>query len=351
MKRMLSVFVAIVLMLTIVQSSLAIERQDFYIDPRLESEEKEIMRRIMMALEPADRENVIYVDENRKIYANRMELKDDLKKLTRLNSSQYIDQEGNIITLPEQNEKTDYRVPSVFGDLPTSSLLQSSSCGNENSGPYRRFLSKAGTTSSPNAWVSTMVYLPSKTNDINANNQSANGDTAHIYLGGSPAQGRSVDAGVFHSSTYDNWAAFIKDSGVSNPYTYVPRYSSNQTINMKFHIPQDNQVALTISGTNVNGVKTTTTWVENVNGWKSNGVGNTMKRVTSIAQKPQNLNNGSYLKNVRWSQTLIGKSSSSNHTWAAGDTAGSCYYPNDSSVFSINYINQANETVNIVIPN
>lgn len=79
------------------------------------------------------------------------------------------------------------------------------------------------------------------------------------------------------------------------------------------------------------------------------GIGNEIKRITAIASNdPQPYNTGSYLKNVRWYNSKIGTSSTSNHQWLGADTAGYCTYPNSTQVSS-NFVNAGEETVSIII--
>jgi hypothetical protein len=218
-------------------------------------------------------------------------------------------------------------------------------------GPYRRYYSIKGTTSNPMAWLSANVTLPVSNLDIKDNNSSYHGDTGYIYIGGYPESGLGVDAGFQHSTLNQDWAPFITVNG--NQVGFTPRYKEGQTPTIKFSVPSDGNIALTISAVPVGGTSATTvTFARAATGWKKNGVGNTLKRLTTIAQLEgkENLRTGSYNKNVSWTNAKIGIDSFNNHTWSSADTGGSCYYPNDTSIVKVNYLNQSTETVSIILP-
>ncbi len=209
-------------------------------------------------------------------------------------------------------------------------------------GPYRRVTSKTGTSSQPYSYVESSVTLPTKSNIYEA---TGTNDTAYVYLGGS-GNGTEIDAGLQHSPTYDNWAPIILCGGVTYHPADTERFKGGQTVKLVFYVSSDNNVVLKVTGTTVSGTyKTITTYCSKATGWKANGVGNTMKRVTSIGQKPQNLSSGSYMKNVAWNNSYIG-TVSSKHKWLANDTAGYITYPNSTKV-SVNYTNAGVETVSI----
>lgn len=209
-------------------------------------------------------------------------------------------------------------------------------------GPYRRVTSKAGTTSQPYTYVESCVILPTASNVYE---KKGTNDTAYVYLGGS-GNGNEIDAGLQHSPTYDNWSPIILCKGTVYHPADTERFKGGQTVKLVFYVRANGKVVLKVSGTTVSGTyKTITTYCDNATGWKVNGVGNVMKRVTSIGQKPENLNSGSYLKNISWSNSYIG-TSSSKHRWLANDTNSYITYPNKTKV-SVNYINAGTETVSI----
>lgn len=220
--------------------------------------------------------------------------------------------------------------------------LETTALAAGGTGPYRRVTSKTGTSSQPYTYVETNVTLPSASDVYE---KTGTNDTAYVYLGGS-GNGTEIDAGLQHSPTYDNWSPIILCKGVVNHPSDTTRFKGGQTVKLVFYVSADSKLVLKVSGTSVNGTyQTITTYCNNATGWKVNGVGNVMKRVTSIGQKPENLSSGSYIKNVKWSNSYIG-TSSSKHQWLANDTAGYVTYPNKTKV-AVSYVNAGSETVSI----
>ncbi len=206
-------------------------------------------------------------------------------------------------------------------------------------GPYRRVSSKVGTSSTPYTYVESKVTLP-----VAANVKEASGtnDTAYVYIGGS-GNGTEIDAGLQHSPTYNNWAPIILCKGVVYHPTDKDRFVAGQNVTMAFYVSGDNKVTLKVTGKVTTGqTKTIVINCNNATGWKANGVGNSFKRVTSIGQAPQNLNNKSYIKNIRWYDSYIG-TISKKHKWLAGDTLKYISYPSNSKKVTVNYVNAGEE--------
>lgn len=175
-------------------------------------------------------------------------------------------------------------------------------------GPYRRVSSKVGTSSTPYTYVESKVTLP-----VAANVKEASGtnDTAYVYIGGS-GNGTEIDAGLQHSPTYNNWAPIILCKGVVYHPTDKDRFVAGQNVTMAFYVSGDNKVTLKVTG-----------------------------KVTT-GQAPQNLNNKSYIKNIRWYNSYIG-TISKKHKWLAGDTLKYISYPSNSKKVTVNYVNAGEE--------
>ncbi|WP_336769797.1 YrpD family protein [Bacillus bombysepticus] len=205
-------------------------------------------------------------------------------------------------------------------------------------GPYRKVVANSGYS-----WMSTYVYLPGG-NNVSYKKDSK--DTGYVYIGGSNG-GVEVDAGFQHSPTLDNWSPFISVNKVrpSTGTTNI-RFKSNQEVFMKFYVTSDNNVELSVTGTDVDGVRRTITLTAKAAGMKKSGTGNLLKRVTSIAQVGgDNFNSGNYMKNVRWSQARIGTSSTANALWSGTHTKEFISHKNP--YISVQYVNQSEETVSI----
>ncbi|QAV16944.1 hypothetical protein PC41400_04280 [Paenibacillus chitinolyticus] len=299
-------------------------------------QERQIMLDVMKNLPKAERENVIYIDDNGQIHANKTELKDVFGKAAVSEENTVTVGNNETFTLPTSTDS-----PALNKNASVTPLA-GYACG-EAGGPYRRVFSNPGYS-----WWSGNVYLPSSTNnEVYVNNASSN-DTPYIYTGGHASNGASeVDAGFQYSKTYNNWAHSIFTGGVyyhNNSF----RFKAGQNLTFKFYVPADGQVALYAAGIRYDtNVADNYTVVTNASGWKKSGTGNELKRITAIASNASKpYNTGTYLKNVKWSNSMIGTSSTSNHQWLAADTGGYCTYPNSTQV-SVNYVNAGEETVSI----
>jgi hypothetical protein len=124
-----------------------------------------------------------------------------------------------------------------------------------------------------------------------------------------------------NNNPWDNtWAMFLR--GASNiSYPIYQNFQPAQWVYMKFYVPADNNVALNVSGYDINGVMRSSTltgstsWLTD---FKANGTGMNIKKVTSMAQiSPDNLTTGSQLGSkttpVAWENGRIGKGNDENN--------------------------------------
>ncbi|WP_028309054.1 hypothetical protein [Desulfitibacter alkalitolerans] len=315
------------------------DEASIYIDASIMGEEKQIIYDVIKNLPASDRENVIFFAEDGTIYANKPELKESWTQYEKVEGNTYQDQEGNILIGPMDEGQSSELI-----------TIQSYTCtGTE--GPYRRVHSKSGY-----AWYGGNVYLPSKAkNEVKDQNYSGgNRDTSYIYTGGRSSSGIEVDIGFLHNTNAGtngngNWGAFRRVAG-GTMYSAPVRFAPGQTIYWKFYVPQYNQIALYFEAIpDGDTTKISYTIVGDATGWKKNGTGNIIKRITHIAQPQTNLTTGSYLKNVRWSNSKIGLSDSQSTNWLSNQTGGTCLFPN-SSIVKVNFADYSQETVDIIIP-
>jgi Tfp pilus assembly protein PilZ len=286
-KKVFSLLILVSLMLVTVLSnsvgaSLDSNDTEMYIDPSITGEERATIAEVMKHIPPDERENVIYIDHFGKIFANKPELKEEIYKLEHVKDNIYLDKSGNEFVAPTPKRSKKESVAILFASEPNCS---------GGSGPYRRVHSKLGYS-----WMSSYVYLPGGT-EIEMKNVTS-GDTGHIYSGGNSNDNTAVDAGFQYSQTYDNWAPFIHTHG--KYYNTDVRFKVGQDAFLKFYVPQDGQVALYVAGYATDGSKVSRTIAAASSGWTSNGTGNNLKRLTTIAQKvdSENFTTGSHIKNV-----------------------------------------------------
>jgi len=111
---------------------------------------------------------------------------------------------------------------------------------------------------------------------------------------------------------------------------------------LSFFISADDQVTLVGTGYDTQGVWTTLTLVKSVVptwGWKRNGVGVILKRLTSIAQRQQNFTNGSDFRTL-WDEIKIQQCPTCNpEFWTSQFSAGECKWPDAQRVIvmSVDY--------------
>jgi hypothetical protein len=218
-------------------------------------------------------------------------------------------------------------------------------------GPYHRVYSD-----SAYSYMSANVYLPGSSQI-----HLVGSDTPYVYTGGWGLNGAgAVDAGFQYSPTYNNWALFAGGAGYSQQGAGPDRFSASQTVSLSFAVVAAgaNITDLIVTATGLDGgnfsngyvgngqiiMESVTLAVNTANtGWVAGG-SNTLKRMTSIAQSPQNLTDGSYINGVVWSNVMLGQTSANAVAWSGG---GSQSYPSTPGVVSVNYIDAANETDSI----
>lgn len=286
----------------------SIEKQ---ISPEITGEERVVIARIMETLEPEDRENVIYIAADGKVYANKPELKNDIIKWDKVKGNIYRDLKGNMRAFPEEETfASEGTRASGAGILAAG-------------GPYRRIKSITGYS-----WFSAYVHLAGG-EEIEI--KQSLGDTAYVYTGGTGSTGVEVDAGLQYSQTYDNWAFYMK-VGSGKPYTTTPRFKANQDAFIKFYVPSDEKVTLSVTAYDTSNTKKTISYTMDATGFNQNGSDCRIKRCTTIAQTNQNFSSGSWYENAHWYSCKIGTGSTSNHTWAKTDIYQTTSYPDSTHV-------------------
>ncbi|WP_339240966.1 hypothetical protein MKX40_09295 [Paenibacillus sp. FSL R5-0517] len=320
---------------TITMNNELIKRIEVNIDSSITGNEREVIADVMARLDEEDRENVIYVAEDGAIYSNKMELKETTEVYDLVENNVYQSASGKELVGP--GVSTDFSASAIKDDTQISPAAEvpNSSGG---SGPYRRVFSNNGYN-----WLSTYVTIPGA--PYVKGNVST--DVPYVYLGGWGSNGNGIDAGLQYSTAFDNWSPTTLANGAMVPST--TRYRSNQDIYMKFYVTNPNECTLAVSGITTTGEQLTTTIVRSgVSGWDKSGIGMRVKRMTTIGQKPENMNTGSSIKNVRWHDITVGYYSGSNliySSWGSGQTGG--YHSVPSDKVSVNYVSPGEETVSI----
>ena len=155
----------------------------------------------MRTLDPEDRENVVYVALDNKVYTNKPELLHDLYLAPMVTSNSYIFPTGEVVAVPQLTTR-----PNSFGSVTPlgvgamSPLVVTPPSNSGNTGPFRRVYSKA-TATTGYAWESASISLKGSSNVYT---DPAGTDAADVYEGGWGASSGAVDAGFQYSSTYNN---------------------------------------------------------------------------------------------------------------------------------------------------
>ncbi|ADV66320.1 hypothetical protein [Deinococcus maricopensis] len=253
-------------------------------------------------------------------------------------------------------------------------------CQDEKSGPYRRVYSKPGY-----AYQASRVYLPTDTTgEMKEEKNAGHGDTAFVYMGGWGGRGGAVDAGFQHGryggGAQDDWAPFflVQQVGAASAVTVARdkqasgapwRLLAGQSASLKFWVSRvDGQphVNMTAMGTtSVDHTQSTLTLSAPVDAsfdWNPEGGANILKRMTTIGQTygQQNLQSGSFMRGVRWSDSLIGQTEAAAHLWGADDTGGYCSFPDPKAPegqradgsgpkWTVQFVSAAEETDSVVL--
>lgn len=320
---------ALVLPLLVINAVAKEPGDDFFIDPRLPAADKAKLRDVMRSLDPGDRNNVLYIDlEDGSFTANRLELIEEFKKQNegKIDASGRLKKKAETLTQPASSGNYEANTDSlVRGDISTEgefttqgTWVHPSEQGEDaKSGPYRRVTSKLGYSR-----LLANIYLPDKAKGevYIPSSASATKDKAYIYTGAVNVNGKQIDFGLAFNYEPDpgwepwkeTWGMILK--GGEWESGEFKNFKMGTEVFLKYYTPQDHKAALYVAGVAKNGSPTDGTVVANVPesyNFNVNGTDMRMKRVTSIAQDPQNLNTGSFVKNVVWKNVKIGTTSGS----------------------------------------
>jgi hypothetical protein len=212
--------------------------------------------------------------------------------------------------------------PFGTGDAPASSARGTRDYFptlDRNSGPYRRLYTspnhfESGTFPSNTFAENTFVTTPPCGS---AHYKPGTRDAGDIYFGGWGSIGYSVDAGLQHTlpvSGADQYQMFISLSGQylnsasdfyhNNPFPHIP--CGTQTT-MHFGVFQDSNGYLMLELTASNYAMAYEDTLNSLGpwGWTPVCTGCVLKRMTSIAQAPEDLSDGSSFGPVTWQSSNV----------------------------------------------
>lgn len=307
MKKYLALLLSVLLLGSLVGTTVFAQPNidtNFYIDSKLPVKDRIALGEIMRALDPEDRKNVIFIFEDGSFTANRLELLEEFRKQNQDN----FDKNGKIKLFKSPD------VTKVKNKVTIAAYQNPSTEGTGGSGPYRRVLSKTGYSR-----LTANIYLPDKyLNEAYMKPGLPIPDKGYIYTG-AVTTGGQIDMGLAlnydygTTSTMETWGMFIVGDNGDNDANFG-NFKMGTTVFLKYYTPSDNTAALYVSGVAKDGSPlaiTLTAQIPSYKGFKVNGTGMQIKRITSIGQDTEDLTTGSYIKNVHWSNVKIGTTSES----------------------------------------
>jgi hypothetical protein len=160
-----------------------------------------------------------------------------------------------------------------------------------------------------------------------------------------------IDAGfIYNEEEHDkpaaevaySWTLFLRSGGSDKAVDFNLRYAAGTTATLEFYVPQNDMVAVRANGQfarpGAAGSQSGITMLDGgATGWRQNGSGNILKRVTSMAQLPKSeaFDTGARVSSVIWSNIVVGGSAGAIAAWETGQTepnGGVCNYPNSTVV-------------------
>jgi hypothetical protein len=329
-----------------------------FIDPSITGLERAVVAQAMTNLRPEDRQNVIVVEPNGTVYANRPKLRSLFAPLHWIKGNIYENGQGHPFTLPAPEPKP---TATGMGEATTGARPDTTEPAVANpaqpypgSGPYIRFYTTPPASDSAQgfAYESASVYLPGVTpSAINVCENPIDSAATTLYVGGwsAGASPTALDVGFAHegaSSKHasagwnDDWYAFwgIGSAG-TNPGTgnatslpwsatesgYAIRFKSNQTATLSFYVSgtgTNTQLDFVWGGICYNFstyaliplqkyALVYNTTAGKLAGWSTQGTGMILKSMTSIAQqatqnvKEDDFFDGSFVQGVAWSNFML----------------------------------------------
>ncbi len=293
------------------------------------------MRNIMANLPATDQDNVIFIDDNLKIHANKPELLNVLVPMKRVSDSTFMAPNG---------QKLQFAACDVIPEGELGPLSLNYSCAAETRAAYRRVASKDGYS-----YAKSTLSLPGPgLATLNANT------SVYAMLGGRSSSNYEIDAGLVYSPTNNWWTNFIRLAGATtfcfentcaNPPSTVNRVKPG-SVTMEFYVPAPNQVALRTTNSSAGSPNYTIVVSAANSNWTPGGTAQRVKRTTSLT----NGVSGDNIKNIGWSGSTLGTSSSTAHTWTSSDVQNDANWSCKSGNVTVRYTDQSTESIDLAYP-
>lgn len=304
------------------------------IDPAIQGQERQLMQNVMANLPATDRDNVIFIDDNLKIHANKPELLSVLIPMKRVSDSTFVAPNG---------QKLQFAACDVIPERGVQALSANYSCVAEANASYRRVASKDGYS-----YAKSTLSLPGPgLNTLHA------GTNVYAMMGGRSSSNYEVDAGLTYSPTNNWWTNFIRLNGAIT-YCFENTCSTSSTANrvkpgsvtMEFYVPATNQVALRTTNSSAGSPDYTIVVSAANSNWTPGGTLQRVKRTTSMT----GATSGDLIKNISWSGSTLGTSSSTAHTWTSSDVQNDANWSCKTGNVTVRYTDQSTESIDLAYP-
>jgi hypothetical protein len=277
---------------------------DDYIDAQIQGEERAGIRAHMLKLPVSDWDAITYIDfENKKIYTNRVALQGLLSFAEKVPGAAnlYTTKLGRRFALPNDDALAEGVRP----------LAQGPGTCTSTTGPFRRVRTAAGTSSRAYGYGAATVTLgsyPVKTA----------GGTPYAYMGATTPTSPPVesDVGLQYNTVSGDWGAYIRSNGrtvTSEAGAPERRYDPTTGTNFEYLVAADGIGRLRINKASTSPNVPNPLPIDfSQPGLRKDGVGNIVKRVTSIAS-PTSATGAYY--SVQWLDMRVGLTTATNHAW------------------------------------
>ncbi|WP_420594238.1 hypothetical protein [Deinococcus sp.] len=297
---------------------------DDYIDAQIQGAERAGIRAHMLTLPVEDWQAITYIDfENKHIYTNRVALQGLLSFAESVlgTSNLYTTKSGRQFALPRPDV-------SAWGLQPQA---QGAGSCTATTGPCRRVRTAIGTSSMPYGYGAATVSLLAT--PVPA------GGTPYAYMGATSSTGKESDVGLQYNTGAGDWGAYIRSNNVTvtgdvnNPQP-PRRYNPGTSTNFEYLVSNDGFGRLRINKASTSANVPNPFSIDfSQPGLRKDGVGNIVKRITSIASPTTT--GGSFA--VQWTSMRVGLTTATNHSW--GSFASDSSTDNCSTSSRVTYTN------------
>ncbi|MCR4431867.1 MAG: hypothetical protein NUV45_12735 [Tepidanaerobacteraceae bacterium] len=211
------------------------------------------MKEIIAGLESEEeKENVVYIDKNGKVYSNKPGLAKGIHPMN-------LDQEKG----PFKLNGIEYAVPQDWL-IPAGNSVGIKEIG---TGAYRLIKSNSGYRK-VEGYVNTTSNF--KINPHDPDGKAPN-TTPYLYLGASSSNGE-LDAGLLYNLYFQAWTPFVKESGKKLAgYSDDLKIASGKQVFLRFYIQDSNHVVLYVVPSG--GTAKTFVYETKNTTWNANGTG------------------------------------------------------------------------------